>query len=79
MLERLLINSTHNVANFYYRAILRDLLISVPSMYILTNNFSIVYINQWNIENRQYLVNTEAIGAVFMTESANTFPLPGSW
>ena len=47
-----------------------------PSMYILTNKFS--YINQENIENRQYLVNIKAIGVVVMTESAINFPSSGS-
>ncbi len=30
------------------------------------------------IENRQHLVNMKAIGVVVMSESAITFPLPGS-
>ncbi len=44
------------------KAILRDLLISAPSIYILLNKFS--------IKNRQYLVNMKAIGVVVMTQSA---------
>ena len=47
-------------------------------MYAFPNKFSIVYINQENIENRQYLVNMKAIGIVIMTESAISFPFPGN-
>ncbi len=61
------------------KAILRDLLISAPSIYILLNKFSTVNINRKNIKNRQYLVNIKAIGVVVMTQSAIIFPLPGSW
>ena len=31
------------------------------------------------VENRQYDVNMNAIGIVVVTESAITFPVPGSW
>ena len=47
-------------------------------MYIFRKDFSVVYINQQNIENRQYLVNLKATGAVVMTKSEIMFPLPGS-
>ena len=43
------------------------------------NNFAVVYIHRQNIENRQYLVKMKAIGVVLvLTQSAITFPLPGS-
>ncbi len=63
---------------WHIKAILRDLLVSAPSICILLDKFYIVYINQWNIKNRQYVVNMKAIGVVVMTQSAITFPLPGS-
>ncbi len=34
--------------SIHIKAILRDLLISVPSMYILPNKVPVVYINQYN-------------------------------
>ncbi len=36
-----------------FKAILQDLLRSVPPIYILLNKFSIVYMNRKNIQNRQ--------------------------
>ena len=60
------------------KAIRRDVLRSAPSICIFLNNFSLVYKNQKNIENRHYVVNMKAIGAVVMTESAITFWIPGA-
>ncbi len=56
--------------DFKFKTILRDLLISAPSIYIF-----LWYIY---IKNRKYLVNMKAIGVVVTTQSAITFPLPGS-
>ena len=47
-------------------------------MYIFPNKF-VSFIKIDNIKNQQYLANMKAIGLVVMTESAITFPLPGSW
>ena len=55
----------------------RDVLSSAPSLCIFPNKFSLVYKNRKNIENRHYVVNMKAIGAVVMTESAITFRKPG--
>ncbi len=61
---------------------LRDLLVSVEyfapsynllSTYILPNKFSIIYINQKNIESRQYAMNMKVAGVVVLTESSITF------
>ncbi len=65
--------------DYYYTCSLElkqycDLHISTPSMYNLSNKFSV----EWNIENK-YLVNMKAIGVVVLTETAITFPLPGYW
>ena len=49
-----------------------------PSMYIFSNNFSIIYITQCPIENRQYLVHMIVTGIAVVTESAIAFPLPVS-
>ena len=60
------------------KAIAQDLLRGAPSIYIFRTKFCLFYINRKNIENRQYVVNMKAKGVVVMTESAITFPLPGS-
>ncbi len=53
----------------YIKAVLQDLLKSASSMYVLLNKFSIIYISQKNINNRQYGATTIAVGVVLISQN----------
>ena len=54
------------MAAYCIKAISRDVLSSAPSMCIFQIKFYFLYINQKDIENRQYAVNMKPILAVVM-------------